>query len=53
MVSWEHRSNLLFWWALLRGACYGGNITMVGSTGNIVALGMLEKRMGYRMTFCR
>jgi hypothetical protein len=31
------------WWALLFGACYGGNITMIGSTANIVALGMLEK----------
>ncbi|MDH4269219.1 MAG: SLC13 family permease [Dehalococcoidia bacterium] len=39
------------WWALLQGACYGGNITMVGSTANIVALGMLEQRTGYRMTF--
>ena len=39
------------WWALLHGACYGGNITMVGSTANIVALGMLETRTGYRMTF--
>jgi Na+/H+ antiporter NhaD/arsenite permease-like protein len=39
------------WWALLQGACYGGNITMVGSTANIVALGMLEKRTGYHMTF--
>ena len=34
-------------WALLQGACLGGNITMIGSTANIVALGMLEKR--YRM----
>ena len=32
------------WWALLFGACFGGNITMIGSTANIVALGMLEKR---------
>jgi len=39
------------WWALLQGACYGGNITMVGSTANIVALGMLEQQTGYRMTF--
>lgn len=31
-------------WALLHGACLGGNITMIGSTANIVALGMLEKR---------
>ncbi|MBU1260708.1 MAG: anion permease [Planctomycetes bacterium] len=31
-------------WALLQGACLGGNITMIGSTANIVALGMAEKR---------
>lgn len=44
-------NNFPLWWALLEGACYGGNITMVGSTANIVALGMLEKRTGYHMTF--
>jgi Na+/H+ antiporter NhaD/arsenite permease-like protein len=32
------------WWALLFGACFGGNITLIGSTANIVALGMLEKQ---------
>jgi len=37
------------WWALLFGACFGGNATMIGSTANIVALGMLEKR--YRAHF--
>ena len=41
------------WWALLFGACFGGNITMIGSTANIVALGMLEKHSGRRMTFFR
>lgn len=35
------------WWALLFGACYGGNMTMVGSTANIVALGMLETKTGH------
>lgn len=44
-------SNFPIWWALLQGACYGGNITMVGSTANIVALSMLEKSTGYHMTF--
>ncbi len=38
------------WWALLFGACYGGNISMIGSTANIVALGVLEERKGYHMT---
>ncbi len=39
------------WWALLFGGCLGGNITMVGSTANIVALGMLEKRPGSNISF--
>ncbi len=39
------------WWALLFGACFGGNITMIGSTANIVALGMLEKRYRARIRF--
>jgi Na+/H+ antiporter NhaD/arsenite permease-like protein len=39
------------WWALLFGACFGGNITMIGSTANIVALGMLEKRYRTRIQF--
>jgi len=34
----------ILWWALLFGACFGGNITVVGSTANIVALGQLERR---------
>jgi len=38
-------------WALLLGACYGGNITMIGSTANIVALGMLEKRYRAHILF--
>lgn len=41
------------WWALLFGGCFGGNITMIGSTANIVALGVLEKRKGIVMTFFR
>ena len=39
------------WWALLFGACFGGNITMIGSTANIVALGMMEKRYRSRIDF--
>lgn len=39
------------WWALLFGGCFGGNITMIGSTANIVALGMMEKRYHLHMSF--
>ncbi len=41
------------WWALLFGGCLGGNITLVGSTANIVALGLLEKEKNIHMTFFR
>ena len=41
------------WWALLFGGCFGGNITLVGSTANIVAFGILEKEKHIRMTFFR
>ncbi|MBN1865401.1 MAG: hypothetical protein JW808_10905 [Victivallales bacterium] len=43
--------SMPLWWALLFGACFGGNITMIGSTANIVALGMLEKRSRTHMSF--
>jgi len=39
------------WWALLFGGCLGGNITMVGSTANIVAIGMMEKRNKRSVSF--
>jgi Na+/H+ antiporter NhaD/arsenite permease-like protein len=39
------------WWALLFGACFGGNITAIGSTANIVALGMMEKRYKKHISF--
>jgi len=41
----------ILWWALLFGVCFGGNITMVGSTSNIVAIGLLEKRGRVHVTF--
>ncbi len=39
------------WWALLFGGCFGGNITLIGSTANIVALGMMEKRYRKHISF--
>lgn len=41
------------WWALLFGGCFGGNITLVGSTANIVAIGILEKEKNVHITFFR
>lgn len=39
------------WWALLLGGCLGGNITLIGSTANIVAIGILEKEKRIRVRF--
>ncbi|MDD4859355.1 MAG: SLC13 family permease [Dehalococcoidales bacterium] len=49
----ESLNSPILWWAMLFGGCYGGNITMVGSTANIVSLGILERRSGYHMTFMK
>jgi Na+/H+ antiporter NhaD/arsenite permease-like protein len=40
----------LLWWALSLGACFGGNLTMIGASANIVATGMARK-LGYEITF--
>ena len=36
--------NYPFWWAMLFGGTFFGNLTLIGSTANIVAIGMLERR---------
>jgi len=43
--------NGILWWALLFGACYGGNATIIGSTANIIAIGKLEKDKGITIGF--
>jgi Na+/H+ antiporter NhaD/arsenite permease-like protein len=47
----ESVPSMPLWWALLFGACFGGNITLIGSTANIVALGMLEKQSHVHVGF--
>ncbi|RLF06975.1 MAG: hypothetical protein DRJ60_03735 [Thermoprotei archaeon] len=41
----------VLWWGLVQGGCLGGNLTMVGSTANIVALGVLERTRGLAVSF--
>ncbi|MDD4202332.1 MAG: SLC13 family permease [Candidatus Omnitrophica bacterium] len=46
----QHLTEMLnvkhvLWWAFLFGACFGGNITIIGSTANIIAIGAMEKRL--------
>jgi Na+/H+ antiporter NhaD/arsenite permease-like protein len=39
------------WWAMLFGGTLGGNATLIGSTANIVAAGVLERRDMGTITF--
>lgn len=40
-----------FWWALLIGGTFFGNLTLIGSTANMIAVGMLERRRLKHITF--
>jgi Na+/H+ antiporter NhaD/arsenite permease-like protein len=48
-VGLPHASIL--WWALLFGGCFGGNLTFIGSSANLVALGAYEKATGQHVRF--
>ncbi len=41
----------ILWWALLFGGCFGGNLTMIGSTANLVATGAFERASGQQVKF--
>ena len=42
--------NDILWWALALGACFGGNLTMIGASANIVSVGM-AKQNGVDISF--
>jgi Na+/H+ antiporter NhaD/arsenite permease-like protein len=42
--------NHILWWALALGACFGGNLTLVGASANIVAVGS-AKQAGVDISF--
>jgi len=41
----------ILWWSVLIGGCYFGNATPIGSTANIVVLGMFDKRYNKSIPF--
>jgi Na+/H+ antiporter NhaD/arsenite permease-like protein len=43
--------NFPLWWGLLFAGTFFGNLTMIGSTANIVAIGMVERRGRGHITF--
>ncbi len=42
--------NMVLWWALSLGACFGGNGTVIGASANVVTAGLMEKA-GYPVSF--
>lgn len=42
--------NNILWWALVLGACFGGNLTMLGASANIVTVG-IAKKSGHNISF--
>lgn len=40
-----------FWWGMLFGGTLYGNLTVIGSTANIVAMGMLEREYKQHISF--
>jgi len=42
--------NNILWWSLALGACFGGNITMIGASANIVSVG-IAKKYGVEISF--
>lgn len=43
LLESTHIPNNILWWSLALGACFGGNITMIGASANIVTIGMAKK----------
>jgi len=49
-INQAHVSSNI-WWALVFGACYGGNMTMIGAAANIVVSGLSSNLERGRITF--
>lgn len=46
----DHTGSAVLWWALLLGTVLGGNLTSVGGSANIVAVGIAQ-RAGHPVSF--
>ncbi len=52
-VAAEGLQTFPLWWAMLMGGTLMGNATLIGSTANIVAAGVLERRELCEITFAQ
>ncbi|MCS7094858.1 MAG: SLC13 family permease [Thaumarchaeota archaeon] len=50
LISTDAVSSVI-WWVMLFAGTYIGNLTMIGSTANIVAIGMIERQRLGHVTF--
>ena len=50
MMETQPIPHNILWWALSLGACFGGNLTLIGASANIVSCGMARK-YGYEISF--
>jgi Na+/H+ antiporter NhaD/arsenite permease-like protein len=50
MMETQPIPHHILWWALSLGACFGGNLTLIGASANIVSCGMARK-YGYDISF--
>ncbi len=41
------------WWSLSIGVCMGGNLTAIGASANVVALSLMKKHYGSKMSFTK
>lgn len=50
MMETQPIPHNILWWALSLGACFGGNLTLIGASANIVSCDMAHK-YGYDISF--
>jgi len=50
MLATHPIQHNILWWALALGACFGGNLTLIGASANIVATAQLKK-YGHHISF--
>ena len=41
------------WWSLSVGVCMGGNLTAIGASANVVAISLMKKHYGSKMSFTK
>ncbi|MCX8173685.1 MAG: SLC13 family permease [Thermoplasmata archaeon] len=51
VVSTLPTETFPLWWAILFGSCYMGNLTIIGSSANVIAVGKVQKERDLTITF--